>query len=80
YDDVEGDLIEHIRQIVGPDIAIAVELDLHCHLTDRMINNATIIATYKEYPHTDIEEVAAQLFALMVKTLNGDVQPVMALY
>jgi microcystin degradation protein MlrC len=80
YDDVEGDLIEHIRQIVGPDIAIAVELDLHCHLTDRMINNATIIATYKEYPHTDIEEVAAQLFALIVKTLAGDVQPVMALY
>ena len=80
YDDVEGDLLEHIRQIVGPDIPVAAELDLHCHLTDRIIENATIIATYKEYPHTDIEEVAAQLFALMVKTMAGKVRPVMALY
>lgn len=80
YDDVEGDLLHHVRLLVGPDIPIAAELDLHCHLTDRMVENATVIAAYKEYPHTDIEEVAEQLFALMVKTLAKQVHPVMALY
>lgn len=80
YDDVEGDLLEHIRTLVGPDIPVAAELDLHCHLTDRMIENATMIAAYKEYPHTDIEDIAAQLFNLMVQTLAGDVRPVMALF
>lgn len=80
YDDVEGDLLEHVRQLVGPDVPIAVELDLHCHLTDRMIANATIIATYKEYPHTDIETVAGQLFQLMERTLAGEVRPTMGVY
>ncbi len=80
YDDVEGDLLEHVRQVVGPDIPIAAELDLHCHLTDRMVANATMIAAYKEYPHTDIEIVAEQLFRLMERTLAGEVRPVMAVY
>ena len=80
YDDVEGDLISHIRKIVGPEIPIAVELDLHCHITDLMIDNASMIMTYKEYPHTDIETVAAQLFALLERTLAGEIRPVMSAY
>ena len=31
YDDCEGDLAERVREIVGPDVPIGVELDLHCH-------------------------------------------------
>lgn len=80
YDDVEGDLIEHVRAVVGPNVPVAAELDLHCHITDRMLSSATMIATYKEYPHTDIEEVASQLFRLMKRTLAGEVRPAMALY
>ena len=33
YDDVEGDVIERVRAIVGPKCVIGVELDPHCHLT-----------------------------------------------
>ena len=33
YDDVEGDIIERARAIVGPKCVIGVELDPHCHLT-----------------------------------------------
>ena len=29
YDDCEGDLVHHIRSVVGPDIPIGVEFDLH---------------------------------------------------
>lgn len=80
YDDVEGDLISHIRALVGANIPIAVELDLHCHITDVMTTNASIIMTYKEYPHTDIETVAAQLFSLLANTLEGQIRPTMATY
>ena len=80
YDDVEGDLLEHVRRLVGPNVPIAAELDLHCHITERMLANATMIATYKEYPHTDIEEVAGQLFRLMERTLAGEVRPRMGVY
>ncbi|MCV9907775.1 M81 family metallopeptidase [Brucella sp. HL-2] len=80
YDDVEGDLISHVRKLVGPEIPIAVELDLHCHITDLMIDNASIIMTYKEYPHTDIETIAAQLFAMLERTLADEIRPIMAAY
>ncbi|KQZ46074.1 M81 family metallopeptidase [Ensifer sp. Root558] len=80
YDDVEGDLLAHVRQVVGPDVPVAAELDLHCHITERMLANATMIATYKEYPHTDIEEVAEQLFRLVERTLAGDVKPAMGMH
>jgi len=80
YDDVEGDLLAHVRQVVGPDVPVAAELDLHCHITDCMLANATMIATYKEYPHTDIEEVAEQLFRLMERTLAREVKPTMGVH
>ncbi|MBM3573173.1 MAG: M81 family metallopeptidase [Alphaproteobacteria bacterium] len=33
YDDCEGDLLQRIRAIVGPNVPVGAELDLHCHIT-----------------------------------------------
>src|SRR6516165_12821364 len=49
YDDVEGDIIERFRLAVGPGVPIGAELDLHCHISGRMVANATALITYKEY-------------------------------
>ena len=54
YDDCETDMIDRVRQIVGPDVKIGVELDLHCDVTQAMIDTADAIVLYKEYPHTDV--------------------------
>ena len=43
YDDVEGDIIERCRALVGPKCVIGVELDPHCHLTMKRVSNADII-------------------------------------
>jgi microcystin degradation protein MlrC len=40
YDDCEGDMLERIRAIVGPRVVIGAELDLHCHLSERMVCHA----------------------------------------
>ena len=53
YDDCEGDLIEQVRGIVGPDAPIGVELDPHCHMTRKRVAHATLIICFKEFPHTD---------------------------
>ena len=78
YDDCEGDLLAHVRAIVGPDVVVGTELDLHCHLTELMRESADLIITYKEYPHTDMKPRAEELFALALKTARGEVKPVMA--
>jgi microcystin degradation protein MlrC len=80
YDDTEGDLVGQVRAIVGPDVPVGVELDLHCHLTQQMVDHTTAIVAYKEYPHTDIMERAAELYRIILDTAAGRVRPVMALF
>lgn len=78
-EDCEGALLEDVRRIAGPDVVIGVELDLHCHLTPKMLANCDIAVTYKEYPHIDPPERAGELFELVVRTLAGEIRPVMAM-
>ena len=80
YDDCEGDLLAQVRAVVGPAVPIGVELDLHCHLTELMVEQATAIITFKEYPHIDFAERAEELFTIIADTLAGRVKPDMALY
>lgn len=80
YDDCEGDVLARVRDIVGPDAMIGVELDLHCHLTEQMRTNADILVTFKEYPHDDIGERAADVYRLAMRAATGEIRPVMALH
>ena len=80
YDDCEGDLISRVRQIVGANVPIGVELDLHCHISQTMCENATAIITYKEYPHTDFAERGIELFALIADAMEGKTKPVIATF
>jgi microcystin degradation protein MlrC len=80
YDDVEGDIIERVRGVTGPECVIGVELDPHCHLTKKRVSLADIIVLYKEFPHTDVVERAEDLLSLVLRTLRQEIRPVMALY
>ncbi|MEZ5816802.1 MAG: M81 family metallopeptidase [Hyphomicrobiaceae bacterium] len=80
YDDVEGDILERVRAIVGPKCVIGVELDPHCHLTRKRVSLADIIITYKEFPHTDVVERAEEVLDLVLATIRGDIKPVMSVY
>lgn len=80
YDDVEGDLLERARAIVGEDCIIAVEYDPHCHLTRKRVALSDIVVMYKEYPHTDTVERADDLIDILLATWRKQVRPVMAVY
>jgi microcystin degradation protein MlrC len=79
-DDVEGDVIARVRALVGPDVTIGVHIDLHCHLTQAMLDGADAIVIYKEYPHTDMADRAHDLYALVADTVAGKIRPTMALF
>jgi microcystin degradation protein MlrC len=80
YDDVEGDILERARAIVGPDCIIGVELDPHCHLTLKRVRLADITILYKEFPHTDVVERADELLTLVLRTLRKEIKPTTSLY
>ncbi len=80
YDDCEGDMLARVRDIVGPDAKVGLELDPHCHLTELMMENATAIICYKEYPHIDVVERAEELFSICADAAAGKTDPVMRDY
>jgi microcystin degradation protein MlrC len=46
-EDGEGELLRRLREIVGPDLPIAVTLDLHANATQAMVELALIWVRYK---------------------------------
>jgi microcystin degradation protein MlrC len=76
-DDGEGTLLEKIRA-VAPRVPMAVSLDLHANLTERMVRNCDVIAGYKTYPHVDGYESGHLAGSVLLRALRGEVKPVMA--
>lgn len=68
-DDGEGELIARVRDVAGPDVRIAVSLDLHGNVTTRMVDSADVLVAFRTYPHVDMAETgrrtAVQLERLM---------------
>ena len=65
---------------MGPGVPVGAELDPHCHVTPLMVEQATVLVLYKEFPHTDFAERAADLFRLVVDAAQGRTRPHMALW
>ena len=78
-DDCEGDLLTALRRKLGPEVPIAVALDLHAHVTPAMAATADILVAYKTNPHADMAETGAKAFALLQEMMTGGLRPVRAL-
>ncbi|KAB0570981.1 M81 family metallopeptidase [Brucella pituitosa] len=80
YDDCEGDLLERVRAIVGPDILVASEFDPHSHLTQKRVENLNIYAAFLEFPHTDFYERGEHVVSMALDTLKGKIKPVISTF
>jgi len=76
-EDGDGNLLEAIRGVVGYDIPIMTTLDLHVNLTEKMMRNANAFIPYRNYPHSDMYQRGLEAADLMMKTLKGEVKPLM---
>ena len=80
YDDPEGDFLEQVRGLVGPDLPIIATLDPHSHLTRKRLAAADALIAFKEFPHIDFVERAGEAWELARRTLAGEIKPVMSVY
>jgi microcystin degradation protein MlrC len=78
YDDAEGDLIAHVRQVVGPDTIIGAEYDLHANIGPRKLELVDVPVLFKEYPHIDVRDRAIDLFKIVADAVEGKCKPVTA--
>jgi microcystin degradation protein MlrC len=77
-DDPEAELLEEVRAIVGKR-PIAASYDLHAHLTLRMLKAADITVAYQLYPHDDTFETGQRTAGLLLRTLDGEINPVVSM-
>ena len=76
-EDGEGQFLKWLRAI-DPKTPIAVSLDMHANLYDEIIANATVVTGYRTYPHIDTYETARLAGEILLRTIRGEVNPVMA--
>lgn len=75
FDDPEGELLRRIRD-VAPDLPIAVAFDFHTNMSRATVDNATVITGYRTYPHVDTYETGMRAGRTLLRTLAGEVDPV----
>jgi microcystin degradation protein MlrC len=76
-DDAEGEIVRRLRRL-APVLPISVTLDYHTNLSSELVDNATVITGYKTYPHVDMYDVGKLAGEILVRALDGEVEPVMA--
>jgi len=80
YDDCEGDLLARVREIVGSEITVAIELDPHSHLTPKRVHHADILIAFKEFPHVDFADRAEEVVDLAIRRMKGEIDPVKSVF
>lgn len=76
-DDVDGDLLESVRALVGPRCPVVAVHDLHGNISQRMVNAADALIVERTYPHTDMAQRGIEAARLVARMLAEDLRPAM---
>ncbi len=74
-EDGEGELLTLIRDVVGESMPIAITLDPHANVSNRMCALADIIVSFKTYPHIDMRDSGRHAGEILHKTMDGEIKP-----
>ena len=78
-DDGESYILRAVRDVVGPQLPVLATLDLHGNVTQEMVDLATVLIAYDEYPHTDPYERGYEAGELLARIVREGVRPTPAL-
>ncbi len=71
HEDGEGELLRRVRDIVGPEVPVAVSLDLHANVTAAMVEYSDVLTIYRTYPHLDMAATGARACEQLQFLLSG---------
>ncbi|MBI5719664.1 MAG: M81 family metallopeptidase [Burkholderiales bacterium] len=69
--DSEGELLQRLRNLVGPALPIVASLDLHANVTRRMLALADALVSYRTYPHVDMADTGALAAELLARRFRA---------
>ncbi|MGZ5177950.1 MAG: M81 family metallopeptidase, partial [Burkholderiales bacterium] len=70
--DPDGELYALARAAVGPDRPVVATVDLHANISQRMMDCADVILSYRTNPHVDRRDRGAEAAPLMRRLLAGE--------
>jgi len=76
--DVEGFLLQRVREYVGLSVPIVATLDLHANVTERMVQHADVLTLYHTAPHIDVMGTGKRGAEALRRMLLDGVKPVTA--
>jgi len=70
FQDGEAEVLRRVRTVVGPDLPLAVSLDLHGNLSPEFARLASCMTIYRTYPHIDMGATGARAAHLLTELLD----------
>ncbi|MEM7032382.1 MAG: M81 family metallopeptidase [Chloroflexota bacterium] len=79
-DDPEGHILKTIRDVVGPDVPILAQLDIHSNVSQQMVDQATVLNGRETYPEVDMAARGRECADVLHRILTDGLRPTMALH
>jgi microcystin degradation protein MlrC len=71
HPDVEGEILQAVRAVVGKQVPVVATLDLHANVTQAMVSAADALVLYHTAPHVDVLETGERGAAVLARILRG---------
>ncbi len=76
--DFDGYWLTELRKFAGAETPIIATLDPHANITPAMVSACNALIAYRTNPHIDQYQCGVHAAELLVRTLRGEVHPVVA--
>lgn len=78
HPDVEGEILQAIRDVIGPRVPLVATLDLHAYVTERMIAAADALVLFHTIPHVDVQNTGTRGAEVLRRILLEGAKPTVA--
>ncbi|MFK3979048.1 M81 family metallopeptidase [Micromonospora sp. NPDC050397] len=78
-DDAEGDLIDAVRAVIGPEPFVSAAMDLHGNVSPTLFHGCDLLTCYRTAPHVDVWETRERAARNLVDALRRGQRPDKAL-
>jgi len=78
-DDGEGHVLAAVRDLVGPDVPIVAQFDIHSNVSRQMVEMADVMIGHETFPEIDQQERGKECVDVMHRILREGLRPTLAL-
>jgi microcystin degradation protein MlrC len=79
FPQADAEIVRRVRAAAGPRTPIVVTHDFHANISPEIVQDSTVLLTYKEVPHVDQKERGRKAAEIMARIVKEGVKPVQVL-